>query len=291
MKPTLAFGGGPHICLGMHVARAEMTVGINTLLDRLPNLRLDPDAEPSRFVGMYERGATRSQSGSAKSRAAFIRNDGRTMTSTDPRDRPLADRAAVPDAKRRATDGDHCGGAPADRREGCELHDAGTHQGSRRRASETFYNHFAGKDQLLLAVLEDIVAEAAAAFPGAGTRVTGPIARLHFYITVPLSMLRTEDGNLGARSRTAEHWRLYQIFPDEVAQADQPFADLLDASSAKRPTPGCPHSADPARDALFAMHLVVSVYHHYAFATAHESLEDIAERLWMFCLAAFSGGR
>lgn len=57
-KPTLAFGGGPHICLGMHVARAEMTVGINALLDRLPNVRLDPDAEPPRFIGMYERGAT-----------------------------------------------------------------------------------------------------------------------------------------------------------------------------------------------------------------------------------------
>ena len=58
MKPTLAFGGGPHICLGMHVARAEITVGINALLDRLPDLRLDPEAEAPRFVGMYERGAT-----------------------------------------------------------------------------------------------------------------------------------------------------------------------------------------------------------------------------------------
>ena len=57
-KPSFAFGGGPHVCLGMHVARAEMTVGIGALLDRLPNLRLDPDAEPPRFVGMYERGAT-----------------------------------------------------------------------------------------------------------------------------------------------------------------------------------------------------------------------------------------
>ena len=57
-KPTLAFGSGPHVCLGMHVARAEMSVGINALLDRLPNLRLDPDAEPPRYIGMYERGAT-----------------------------------------------------------------------------------------------------------------------------------------------------------------------------------------------------------------------------------------
>ena len=56
VKPTLGFGGGPHICLGMHVARAEMAVGIGALLDRLPNLRLDPDAAPPEVVGFYERG-------------------------------------------------------------------------------------------------------------------------------------------------------------------------------------------------------------------------------------------
>jgi cytochrome P450 len=55
-KPTLGFGGGPHVCLGMHVARAEMQVGIGALLDRLPNLRLDPDAELPQVVGFYERG-------------------------------------------------------------------------------------------------------------------------------------------------------------------------------------------------------------------------------------------
>jgi cytochrome P450 len=57
-KSTLAFGGGPHTCLGQHVARAEMTVAINALLDRLPKLRLDPGADPPRLIGFYERGAT-----------------------------------------------------------------------------------------------------------------------------------------------------------------------------------------------------------------------------------------
>ncbi|MBS9372257.1 cytochrome P450 [Rhodococcus sp. B50] len=57
-RSTLAFGQGVHTCLGMHVARGEMTVGINALLDRLPGLRLDPAAEQPRIVGMYERGAT-----------------------------------------------------------------------------------------------------------------------------------------------------------------------------------------------------------------------------------------
>jgi cytochrome P450 len=42
----------------MHVARAEMQTGIAALLTRLPNLRVDPDAEPPRTIGMYERGPT-----------------------------------------------------------------------------------------------------------------------------------------------------------------------------------------------------------------------------------------
>ena len=58
MKPSQGFGSGPHICLGMHVARAEMHTGISALLDRLPNLRLDPDAPPPEIIGLYERGAT-----------------------------------------------------------------------------------------------------------------------------------------------------------------------------------------------------------------------------------------
>ena len=36
----LAFADGPHRCLGEHLARAEVTVALNALLDRVPELRL-----------------------------------------------------------------------------------------------------------------------------------------------------------------------------------------------------------------------------------------------------------
>ncbi len=40
------FGFGPHLCIGQHLARIEMTGALNAILDRLPNLRLDPDKPP-----------------------------------------------------------------------------------------------------------------------------------------------------------------------------------------------------------------------------------------------------
>jgi len=52
----LTFGTGQHQCLGMHLARMEMRVGLQTILDRLPNLRLDPDAPPPVIEGLAFRG-------------------------------------------------------------------------------------------------------------------------------------------------------------------------------------------------------------------------------------------
>ncbi len=58
VRPSFGFGGGEHICMGMHVARAEMRTAVGALLDRLPGLRLDPDREAPRYIGLYERGVT-----------------------------------------------------------------------------------------------------------------------------------------------------------------------------------------------------------------------------------------
>jgi cytochrome P450 len=43
-RQHMAFAFGPHRCLGMHLARSETQVALEQVLDRLPNLRLDPDA-------------------------------------------------------------------------------------------------------------------------------------------------------------------------------------------------------------------------------------------------------
>jgi cytochrome P450 len=51
-KQHMAFAFGPHMCLGIHLARMETTVAINAVLDRLPNVRLDPSADDVHISGL-----------------------------------------------------------------------------------------------------------------------------------------------------------------------------------------------------------------------------------------------
>ena len=58
-KPHIGFGHGAHVCIGMHLARLESTIISNTLFDRLPGLRLDPDVPDPYIAGMYFRSPPR----------------------------------------------------------------------------------------------------------------------------------------------------------------------------------------------------------------------------------------
>jgi cytochrome P450 len=57
-KPHISFGHGVHMCLGLHLARLEMSVALNLLLDRLPGLRLDPGGDDPHIRGGVFRSPT-----------------------------------------------------------------------------------------------------------------------------------------------------------------------------------------------------------------------------------------
>jgi cytochrome P450 len=54
-KQHISFGDGPHTCLGMHLARLETRILASAVLNRLPNLRLDPAAEDPHIHGLVFR--------------------------------------------------------------------------------------------------------------------------------------------------------------------------------------------------------------------------------------------
>ena len=50
----LAFAAGPHVCLGVHLARLEARVALRGIIERFPRLRLDPE-RPSAVSGLVFR--------------------------------------------------------------------------------------------------------------------------------------------------------------------------------------------------------------------------------------------
>ncbi|WP_230204916.1 TetR/AcrR family transcriptional regulator [Parafrankia elaeagni] len=182
-------------------------------------------------------------------------------------------------------------------------------------AMQTFYRHFPGKDQLLLAVIEDVISEQTTHYRERAAHEPDPLARLRLHIQAALSAIDRDreaagdgsgDGAAagggggngvklgvggGARFITAEHWRLHQLYPDEVEHATRPFASLVAGELEAARDAGLIAPIDTAEAAEFVNLLVRAVFHHYAFAShRNESAAEVGDRVWAFCLRGLGAG-
>ena len=156
-------------------------------------------------------------------------------------------------------------------------------------ALQTFYRHFESKDRLLLAVFEDMTTKATERYREAGEQLPDPVARLRIGMTAALEAQGGSAGN-SPRFITAEYWRLYELFPEEMTRATQTVRRRRRAGAARRPsTPALLHSDDPASDAWLMSKMVMAIYHHRAFAPLDPPAADAKERVWAFCLSALGG--
>jgi AcrR family transcriptional regulator len=105
------------------------------------------------------------------------------------------------------------------------------------------------------------------------------------YVTGPLGLLRGGT-NVDARAITHEHFRLYQLHPDEVSNATGAFAALVLESLDEASAQGLATSPDPARDAWMITEIVMTIFHHFSFMELGADADAVIAHLWQFCRAA-----
>lgn len=170
------------------------------------------------------------------------------------------------------------------------------HTGLARRA---FYEQFAGKDDLVLAVFEQAMRFAASMYGDLVATIDDPVERLKsIIISIGHGAASPDDVLTGEGSRMAaalsrEHLRLAEARPDELHHALQPLMTLLSDQLAAGMAAGKVRQGDPARLALFIYNLVATTMHtelitQETISPAAERRDRLADELWEFCRRAIA---
>jgi AcrR family transcriptional regulator len=146
----------------------------------------------------------------------------------------------------------------------------------------SFYQHFASKDELLLAVFEELIAEWAARLAVEIRRHDDPVGQLRAYV---LGMYRSvPDDRAQTRALTIFHMRLAETHPAEFAHAIAPQVDLLHEIVAAGIASGAfRQDVDAMQLTMILTQTLVSMM-HLSVLGAHWGGTPVDEdALWAFC--------
>jgi AcrR family transcriptional regulator len=152
-------------------------------------------------------------------------------------------------------------------------------------ALKTFYRHFGSKDALLLAMLEESIADSVGVIGESALQHADPVEQLRVIIVEPV--MRAEVGKAGYELSVArEHFRLLELFPDEIERAVAPYVDLVESAIIRCVDAGRLRSVDPHQDADLINNLVLSTFHRLCLRALKEPPEVAAAQCWDFCFRA-----
>jgi AcrR family transcriptional regulator len=152
---------------------------------------------------------------------------------------------------------------------------------------KSFYRCFAGKDDLLLALLEEDSRIGADLLADLINRHRDPVDRLAAYVRELFGML-THPGAVGyAGVLVREHRRLSEDRFDDLRVALSPLTGLLAAEIRAAVALGVVPEQDAERTAEMVFGLLLAGIHEVTLGRA-EPMEE-AERVWRFCWGGISG--
>jgi AcrR family transcriptional regulator len=150
-----------------------------------------------------------------------------------------------------------------------------------------FYQRFAGKDDLLVAVFEETMRDAAATFTAEVAAVVDPVDKLRQLVRGIFTRGIADEVLKHSVPLSREHMRLAEARPAELRYALEPLTVLLADHLAAGMDAGVVRRADARRLAVLVMNLVSAQIHAVVLGTAAErDVERSGAELWEFCWRA-----
>lgn len=154
---------------------------------------------------------------------------------------------------------------------------------------KTFYRYFAGKDDLLVALLEEDIAVGALFLRALIDEHEDPIDRIREWVVGLFDLMSSgDDGYVAVLVR--EHQRLTETRPDEMEVAIDPFLALLVDQLVRAQKAGVIRTGDARRDARLVFQLCLASILEIVRARDLRGSRVVAEGVWEFCWGGLRGG-
>lgn len=161
-------------------------------------------------------------------------------------------------------------------------------------ARRAFYERFAGKDDLVLAVFEETLKEAAAFLDREVAQHPDALEQIHAIVLGLVLGSQPQEGGIGIRLVSAivrEHMRLAQTRPIELEKALAPLLDVIAERIRAGIRTGQLRTCDPDLQATLIYNLIASTVHtellmEESGEPASYRRQRLADEIWEFCRRA-----
>jgi len=153
-------------------------------------------------------------------------------------------------------------------------------------ALQTFYRHFPGKDELLLATYEHTVETGIADIAALAGRAPAGVKRLQVILESTIMAAAVQPRT---RIIASEHMRIAHSHPAVVAKVAQSYRTLVKEAIEAGNRKGSLHSSDPERDARFVSDAVTITVHNLALGVTTEPVAQVSEHTCSILLSALGG--
>lgn len=153
-------------------------------------------------------------------------------------------------------------------------------------STRTFYEHFSGKSDLIIAMYEGVQRESIGALAPLVEVESDPLARLRAFVVGRQEL--TRPGPL-SRLFTHHHFRLQENHPDELRLALAPVVGYLRGLVEDAADAGVIESGDHELTAGLILQTVTAFNHGRIFGSALVDREASPEEVWAFILTGLTG--